>query len=190
MTGTELKKEFRCFLLTDYGKEETFLREKHTKGYKLVKVTLPGLYYFEKCDPEDVIYKLDFNPQPVDERHSYVQMYKDYGWEYIRDLNEYSYFRKPACDTDDIDTEIFSDNQSRMEMLKRIFLKKMLPILAVFLLCGVPLAMNIALSETNGQWNVGFFILWGILFVFYLAIFVHCGIGFYRLRKSYSQRVD
>ena len=190
MMESELKREFHWFSLTDYEKEEVFLREKHNKGYKLIKVTLPGFYYFEKCDPEDVVYKLDFNPQSAAEKESYLQMYADYGWEYLQDMNEYSYFRKSVRNADDRDTDIFSDDQSKLQMLKRIFLKKLVPVLAIFLLCVVIPFMNIAVGEINSPWNRGLLIFWGILFLIYLAVFVHCGIGFYRLRKNYSHRLN
>lgn len=186
----KLKREYRFFLLTEYEKEEIFLRDKHRKGYKLVKVTLPGLYDFEKCEPEDVVYKLDFNPQSAENKQSYLQLYADYGWEYMQDLNEYSYFRKSASNSDNSETEIFNDDQSKLEMVKRIFFKKMVPLLGIFLLCGIPLAMSFTIGEFSDPWYVGTVVFWFITFSIYLAIFLKCGIGFYRLRKTYSHRVD
>lgn len=180
-------REFHYFLLTDYEKEETFLREKHNAGYKLVKVALPGFYYFEKCEPEDVVYRLDFNPQTSSERDSYLQMYKDYGWEYMQDLNEYSYFRKSARDLDAADTEIFSDNESRLDMLKRIFKKRMIPVMVVFLLCVWP---QITHLFSYGEINVAGGVILGIdclFFALYMYILIYCSIGFARLRKKYSE---
>ena len=136
-----------------------------------------------------MVYKLDFNPQSAVEKDSYVQLYADYGWEYLQDLNEYSYFRKSVSNTDDHDMDIFSDNQSKLEMLKRIFLKKLVPVLAIFLLCVVFPVMSMVGGGGNSAWNRGFLVFWAILFLVYLAIFIHCGIGFYRLKKNYSHRV-
>ena len=98
MKKDKLKKEFHYFVLTDYEREEEYLRTMHKKGYKFKKVSLPGIYYFEESKPEDVIYKLDFNPQSKEKRQEYLQIYQDYGWEYLQDMNEYSYFRKKACE--------------------------------------------------------------------------------------------
>ena len=190
MMENDMKREFRWFMLTDYEKEETFLREMHNKGYKLVKVKLPGFYYFEICEPEDVVYKLDFNPQTSEDKQSYLQMYADYGWEYMQDINEYSYFRKSAGNTDEGDTNIFSDDQSKLDMLKRIFMKKLVPHLAIFLLFIVCSAVSLALGGIESSWNRGFIIFWSILFLIYLVIFVYCGSGFYKLRKNYSHRVE
>ena len=117
-------------------------------------------------------------------------MYADYGWEYMQDINEYSYFRKSAGNTDEGDTNIFSDEQSKLDMLKRIFMKKLVPLLAIFLLFIVCSAVSIALGGIESSWNRGFIIFWSILFLIYLVIFVYCGIGFYKLRKNYSHRVE
>lgn len=179
------KKEWHWFLLTDYEQEEAFLRRKHQQGQRFVKVELPGRYYFEDCPPEDVVYRLDFNPQQPEEQENYRKMYEDYGWTYLQDLNEFSYFRKPAAELE-ADNQIFSDMESKLAMLKRIFAKRMLPILAVFLLCFLPGVWKVL---TGGWFGIGTFILWGLellLFVLYVVILIHCGVGFYRLEKKYN----
>ena len=186
-------REGHCYFLTDYEKEEEFLREKHKSGQRLTKVSLPCFYYFEECDPEDVIYRLDFNPQSNEDRESYLQMFRDYGWEYLQDLNEYSYFRKSAKDTDQADLEIFSDDLSKLDMLKRIFMKRMIPVLVIFLLCVIPQMTNIAACMISGNFSGKVitwwaFIIWVVLFGIYSCILVHCGIGFYRLKKKYSEK--
>ena len=200
-----LRKEYHWFALTDYEQEENFLRKKHNAGYKLAKVTMLGTYYFEKCKPEDVVYKLDFNPQKPEDKDSYIQMYEDYGWEYIQDLNEYSYFRKPAADSDVVsdaataadkenvntyENEIFSDDESKLEMMKRIFVKKMLPVLIIFAAVVIPQFM-ISLHN-NGQSRIGtvLLIMWAVLFAVYAAVIVRCGMGFRRLGQKYKNKKD
>ncbi|MDO4485051.1 MAG: DUF2812 domain-containing protein [Bacillota bacterium] len=183
----KLKKEHHWFALTDYEEEEKFLRKKHNAGYRLVKTTMLGTYYFEKCRPEDVVYKLDFNPQKSEERERYLKMFEDYGWEYIQELNEYSYFRKPAGPEDD---DIFSDNESRLDMAKRIFARKMLPILIIFAALVIPQLMLAA--HNSGKNMVGLVILtmWTALFVLYVAVIIHCGMGFRRLGRKYGNKKD
>ena len=133
-------REFHYFLLPDYEKEEEYLREMHKDGWKFTHVTLPGFYHFEPCEPEDVVYRIDFNPQPADKKRDYIRMFEDYGWEYLQDLNEFSYFRKSAMEAD---TEIFSDNASKVDMMRRIFTKRMIPILVVFFCCLLSNLTNI-----------------------------------------------
>lgn len=190
MSDSYLKREFHYFVLTDYEIEEEYLRRMHNNGYKFVKVTLPGFYYFEPCEPEDVVYKLDFNPKSEVDQKSYIQMYKDYGWEYLQDMNEYSYFRKRAADTkNQDDLEIFSDDMSKLDMLKRIFVKRMLPIMAIFLLCVVPQIPRLFHTSAAG-FAQGFLLGLGIvLFVVYVLIIGRCIAGFSRLQKKYTKHI-
>ena len=95
------KKEFHFFVLPEYEEEEKYLCDMAKKGYLFEKVTLPGVYHFKKSEPTNMIYRIDFNPQKKENRESYLQMFKDYGWEYIQDLNEFSYFCKLDDGTDD-----------------------------------------------------------------------------------------
>ena len=53
---------------------------------------LPGLYGFERCEPQEVAYRLDYNPEGRAHREEYVQMFSDCGWEYVQDYAGYSYF--------------------------------------------------------------------------------------------------
>lgn len=185
----DTRREFHYFLLPDYEKEEEFLREMHNDGWKFTHVTLPGIYHFEACEPEDVVYRIDFNPQTADKKREYIRMFEDYGWDYLQDLNEFSYFRKAASDAEtEADTEIFSDNASKVDMMRRIFTKRMIPVLVVFLCCMLPNIINVSrLGITHFSPFEG--ILFGLLYALfglYIGIITHCFIGFHRLSKKYS----
>lgn len=184
------KKEFHFFTLTDFEEEEIFLREKHKNGQKFVKVQLPGIYCFEECEPEDVVYRLDFNPKSEGDKSSYQQMFADYGWEYMQDLNEFSYFRKKAENEEEGDMEIFSDMTSRFDMVKRIFMKRMVPFLAIFFLIVVPNILKIFFMEAKDMRDWTVFGIWIVLFAVYLWLFIHCGRGFYRLKEKYAGRIN
>jgi len=186
----DTRREFHYFLLPDYEKEEEYLREMHNDGWKFTHVTLPGIYHFEKCEPEDVIYRIDFNPQTADKKRDYIRMFEDYGWDYLQDLNEFSYFRKAAADAEtEADTEIFSDNASKIDMMQRIFAKRMIPLLVIFLCCVLPNTVNIfRLGITHFSPFEGILIgLIYALFGLYIGIITHCFVGFRRLSKKYSQ---
>ena len=66
------KTVIRFFTIADYEEEEIWLRKQHRSGWKLTGMTPPCIYRFESCEPEDVIYRLDFrnNERPED----YMQM--------------------------------------------------------------------------------------------------------------------
>ena len=76
----ETKLKIRFYTIADFKEEEIWLREEHKKGWKLTKMVPPYFYHFEKCPPEDVIYRLDFRNNK--ENEDYMQMVQDYGWEY------------------------------------------------------------------------------------------------------------
>ena len=185
----DMVKEFHVFVLPEYEQEEEFLREKSRQGYHLVQVRMPGMYYFEKGEPKDTVYRLDFNPQTDSEKDSYIQMYKDYGWEYIQDLNEYSYFRKDAGTAAEEELEIFNDNGSRLEMVERIFRKKMLPMTLIFLFCSV-IFLNYLLSVGTGihPFMMVISVLDCILILLYVYVLVRCLAGFSRIRKKYGEQ--
>ena len=95
----EKKIVYRIFTIADYEREALYFREMHAKGWKLREVSYSILlfavkYTFEKCQPEQVSYQLDFYPMEKSERASYLQLFKDCGWEHITDFNSFSYFRK------------------------------------------------------------------------------------------------
>ena len=127
----------RIFTSADWEKEEQYLRKRHREGWKFVKVNLPGFYHFEKCPPEDVVYQLDYNEEGLRHKDEYVQMFKDCGWEYIQDFGGYSYFRKPVSQMQG-EEEIFCDDESRLDMMRRVFAGRYLPILIILILLILP----------------------------------------------------
>ena len=116
----DVKKEFRWFSITEYEKEAEYLRRRHKEGWKFKNVTYPGIYIFEKCEPQEVIYQLDYNPDGIKNQGEYVQMFEDCGWEYLKEFAGYTYFRKPA-EKMEKEENIFCDDQSRLDLLNRLF---------------------------------------------------------------------
>lgn len=48
----------RFFSIVQWTQEQEFLRREHQNGWKFTKLKPIGLYYFESCAPEDVVYQL------------------------------------------------------------------------------------------------------------------------------------
>ena len=105
------KTVFRLFTVAQWEKEQAFLRKEHSKGWKLERVNFLTLYHFRRCEPEDVVYQLDFNPEGISHREEYLQMFRDCGWEYLQEYMGYSYFRKPVSRMEGRDEEIFCDGR-------------------------------------------------------------------------------
>ena len=135
----EKKIVYRIFTIADYEREALYFREMHAKGWKLRKVSYSILlfavkYTFEKCQPEQVSYQLDFYPMKKSERASYLQLFKDCGWEHITNFNGFSYFRKLHSGIEsDAEFEIYNDASGKLAMVKRILTRRMFPILLLFL---------------------------------------------------------
>ena len=136
----EKKIVYRIFTIADYDREALYLRKMHAEGWKLKKVSYSTLviavkYTFEKCKPEQVSYQLDIYPMKKSERASYLQLFKDCGWEHITDFNGFSYFRKLHSGIEsDAEFEIYNDASGKLAMVKRILIMRMLPIFLLFLL--------------------------------------------------------
>ena len=173
----EKKVVYRIATIADYDREALYLRKMHAKGWKLKEVTYSNLvvavkYTFEKCQPEQVSYQLDFYPMKKSERASYLQLFKDCGWEHITDFNGFSYFRKAHSEIEsDAEFEIYNDAAGRLAMVKRILTMRMLPILLLFLAL-LPVFSKFVSGGSSFSWEVFliFIIDWVLLIVFVIQI--------------------
>ena len=144
----EKKVVYRICTIADYDREAFYLREMHAQGWKLRKVSYSILlfavkYTFEKCQPEQVSYQLDFYPMKKSERASYLQLFKDCGWEHITDFNGFSYFRKAHFEIEsDAEFEIYNDATGKLDMVNRILRLRLLPVL-FFLSMLIPLFLKL-----------------------------------------------
>ena len=167
----EKKVVYRIATIADYDREALYLRKMHTMGWKLKKVTYSNLvvavkYTFEKCQPEQVSYQLDFYPMKKSERASYLQLFKDCGWEHIIDFNGFSYFSKPYSQIEsDAEFEIYNDAAGRLAMVKRILTMRMLPILLLFSAL-LPVFSKFVSGVSSFSWELFLiFIIDGVLLI-------------------------
>lgn len=165
------KMEIRFFFLPNFEKEALYLAEQHRKGWKFIENRFGVLFIFEKCQPEEVVYQLDFKPS-LQEEYDYVQFYEDYGWEYVGNCNHFSYFRKVKADGE---LEIYSDRQSKLEMIDRILRRQLL-------LAGSMYMLSVILGCYKGKFT---FVI-GLSIIFIPAL-CYCLIGLLRLRKKYQE---
>ena len=156
----EKKVVYRIATIADYDREALYLRKMHAEGWKLKEVTYSNLvvavkYTFEKCQPEQVSYQLDFYPMKKSERASYLQLFKDCGWEHITDFNSFSYFRKPYSQIEsDAEFEIYNDAANKLDMVNRILRLRLVPVL---LLLAIHISFLLKLlnrSNAYGLWSL------------------------------------
>ena len=180
------KTVLRFFTLTDYEEEENWLREMARQGWKLHHMTIPVFYHFQAAEPEDVVYKIDFRQLRGEDEGAFLQMYRDYGWEYVQTVNDYCYFRKSAEEASDGDLEIFTEPADKLDMLKRILLAKYLPFLAIFLLIVIPnFFRSLSAVGVGGAGETVLLLVWAILLALYVFICTRVALGFLRLKKKY-----
>lgn len=170
------------FTIADFEEEETWLHNQHKNGWKLLRMIPPCFYIFEKCTPENVAYRLDYKNN--EENSSYFQLFKDYGWEYIGRCIGWLYFRKPVSETDSgQDSEIFSDNESRVDMINHVVKTRLFPALIVFLFCTLPCCIRSIKSYDPSVIVLGAVLSVMALLLLYLIIY--CGLKMRKLRKKY-----
>lgn len=174
----EVKKEFKWFTIFEYEKEQDYLREMHKAGWKFVKLTGLGMYHFEKCLPQDVVYQLDYNKDGLAHKDEYLKMFDDCGWEYIQEYFGYSYFRKVVSD-DGIAEEIFCDDESRFQMMQRLLKGRMLPLLAIF--CVLLLQFLKQLIDAHNYFLATFT---GIVLIVYIVVFATFFAKYYQYTRN------
>ena len=189
----EKKSVYRIFTIADYDREALYFREMHAKGWKLRKVSYSILlfavkYTFEKCQPEQVSYQLDFYPMRTSERTSYLQLFKDCGWEHITDFNGFSYFRKAHSEIEsDAEFEIYNDATGKLDMVHRILRLRVLPVL-FFLSMLIPLFLKL-LSERD-VFSGLVFLLTIIDCVLLFALVIQISYIFWRLFQKWKELSD
>ena len=161
----EKKIVYRIFTIVDYEREALYFREMHAKGWKLRKVSYSILlfavkYTFEKCQPEQVSYQLDFYPMEKSERTSYLQLFKDCGWEHITDFNSFSYFRKAHSEIESAaEFEIYNDAAGKLAMVNRILRLRLVPVL---LLLAIHIPFLFILLDRSNAYDLWKFLVVGL----------------------------
>ena len=173
----ETKKEFKIFTIVNHKEEEQYLRQQHNAGWKFIKVTGLGTYHFEKCQPEDVVYQLDYNQESASDKGEYIRMFADCGWDYIQDVFGYSYFRKRAADMNG-EEEIFCDDSSRLAMMERVYKGSLGPLLVVFFALLLPQFIS---NLSKG--NYGIALVLGGMLALYVYIFVYFAVRYHQQKK-------
>jgi uncharacterized BrkB/YihY/UPF0761 family membrane protein len=90
-----------------------------------------------------------------------IQRFRDYGWEYLQDLNGFSYFRKAKEAMNEKDEALFCDEQSRNDMIMRVYRGRIVPLLLIF---GLFIWLFISSERQVGV------ILLGIVLAIYLFV--------------------
>lgn len=178
---SERKFQFRFFSIVRYEKEQEYLRAMHSQGWRLVRLYFPGLYVFESCEGEDVVYQLDYHTEKQRDTQAYTKIFEDCGWEYLFDFMGYSYFRKPVSKMNAGKEEIFCDDQSRLDYIGRVFKGRMIPLLVIFFTIILP---QLFIQYSNPY---GHPIFWGYIFLLALYLYLFVSFAWYYYKLTHRQ---
>ncbi|RSK28830.1 DUF2812 domain-containing protein [Bacillus sp. HMF5848] len=162
-----LKKTFKIFWAWQDDQEEIWLQQMAQQGWGLRDYNV-GFYTFEKIEPTNYVYKLDFKQTRNNDMEEYLSIFSDAGWEHVAQFGGWHYFRTKAEGA--TTPEIYSDRATKAQRYKFIanIVMALLAILLVFFITHiVPMA-----SRGDGS-----FLLW-----IYLLIFGFGGFGVYKLK--------
>ena len=180
MRDKKIKRTHKWFWNYDYDKQEKYYSDMHAKGWALMTQNSNGVaatvrQIFEKCEPANVVYKIGYNAVKTD-RDSYIKMFEDYGWEFIGTNQNYYYFRKNADGVSHEELDIFSDDESRLDMAKKAVMAG-LPILLICTFCIlIPQTLNLLRLKGRdvGDWAmVGLYVVLWVVYVWgYLGAYL------------------
>ena len=176
---------FRFFTLFEYEEEEAFLENQHKNGWKAIGYKLPGFYKFEKCEPDEVTYRIDFTNENGAKNPEYRQMFADNGWDFLWSVNGFSIFRKPGASDSKNNNEIFTDNASKLQMLQKIHQRRLLPLITIFLCAVLPNFVK----GINGEFGrsgseLSLTVIFGIMFILYTYVFIKSFVKIKKLKEK------
>ncbi|MGI5989568.1 MAG: DUF2812 domain-containing protein [Lachnospiraceae bacterium] len=176
---------FRFFSITGYEKEEKWIHDMFLQGWKLTGVRFQCIYTFEKCEPADMSVRLEYSDDPLKSRPDYEMMLNDYGWECLGSCSGWNYFAKPTEKEAD-SNELFTDDASRLSMIRRIFQRRYLFLALVLIFLIIP---QIVTSVIGGRTDTAA-ASWIILAGLYAFAMIYCGVGFRKLLSKYSLKMN
>ena len=108
------KVQFRIFTIVDLDKEEDYLHEMHLKGWRY-RTSRFGFFYFEQCQPDDVIYHI-YDTRHLKKYKHELQNFKNSGWELI-ETGFCSILRKSSSDILPED-QVYMSKDLRWEVMR------------------------------------------------------------------------
>ena len=180
-TERETKVRWRLFWAWDDEKEEAWLREMARQGWHLRRPALLR-YVFDRGEPADIVYKLDYNVLLRDRGEEYEALFRDAGWEYVGQVASWHYFRTPAGEG--ADPDIFTDTESRVAKYKRLVWILVLLLPSQFVLIQNVLTRVLTASEGPlGTFMTIGALLYAAILLFWIYALFRLGLHIARLRR-------
>ena len=163
------KVQFRIFTIVDLDKEEEYLHEMHLKGWRY-RTNRFGFFYFEQCQPDDVIYHI-YDYRFLKKYKHELQDFRNSGWELI-ETGFCSILRKPTSDILS-EEKVYMSNGLRWEVMR----SRLRSCIATF--SG---GLVVCMSLYRENLSRSFF----IIFLLYACLISYLIYGYYRLKRKYQ----
>ena len=163
------KVQFRMFGILDYDKEEDYLHEMYLQGWRY-RTNRFGFFYFEQCQPDDVIYHI-YDSRFLKKYKHELQDFRKRGWELIG-AGSCSILRKPASDLLPED-QIYMSKELRWEVIRSRLRS-----------CTVAFSggLVVCISLFKEELSMSFF----VIFLLYALLISYLIYGYFRLKRKYQ----
>ncbi|MEL0463141.1 DUF2812 domain-containing protein [Streptococcus pneumoniae] len=163
------KLQFRIFTILDEDKKEEYLHEMHLKGWRY-RTSRFGLFYFDQCQPDDVIYCI-YDSRFLKKYKHELQDFRNRGWELIG-AGSCSILRKSSSNLLPED-QVYMSKGLRWEVMQ----SRLRSCTATFA-AGLVVCMSLFKEELS----MSFF----IIFLLYAFLISYLILGFFRLKRKYK----
>ena len=163
------KLQFRIFTILDEDKKEEYLHEMHLKGWRY-RTSRFGLFYFDQCQPDDVIYCI-YDSRFLKKYKHELQDFRNRGWELIG-AGSCSILRKSSSNLLPED-QVYMSKGLRWEVMRNRLRS-----------CTVAFSggLVVCMSLYRENLSQSFF----IIFVLYTCLISYLIYGFFRLKRKYQ----
>ena len=159
--------QFRIFTIVDLDKEEEYLHEMHLKGWRY-RTNRFGFFYFEQCQPDDVIYHI-YDSRFFKKYKHELQDFRNRGWELI-ETGFCSILRKPTSDILS-EEKVYMRNGLRWEAMRSRLRSCIAAFSGGFVVCMSLFKEDLSMSVC-------------IIFVLYACLISYLIYGFVRLKRK------
>jgi len=143
--------KFRFIAVWQEGKEVQWLKTMSAKGWHLKRVVFL-FYEFERGEPHDYEYALDFRIESRTDMQEYRAIIEDSGWQYVGHMGGWQYFRIEADKA--AGAKIYSDTESLKGKYWRV--------LGIVSVSGLPLFVMFLSGALNRPYLTETFIIYVI----------------------------
>lgn len=158
------KRVFKVFWAWQDQKEERWLEQMTLEGWSLAHVA-GASYTFERTEPREMIYCIDYQEVSGPAEEEYLQLCADMGWELVgRSLNWF-YFRRPFGPG--ISLELYTDNASRIKRYRSQLRTMAIALAPMFLLALVVFPTPLRLADGWWMQVAAFVTITGLLALLY-----------------------